>query len=69
VEELIRNAGGEGRDVDQPLPLPVGVSDLAVGQAVTGGAEPELAYLAGALVLMLVGSRVLRSRRAGTAAS
>jgi Ca-activated chloride channel family protein len=69
VEELIRNAGGKGRDVDQPLPLPVGVSDLAVGQAVTGGSEPELAYLAAALILMLVGSRVLRSRRDGTAAS
>jgi Ca-activated chloride channel family protein len=69
VEELIRNAGGEGRDVDQPLPLPVGVSDLGVGQAVTGGAEPELTYLAAALVLMLAGLRVLRSRRTGTAAS
>jgi Ca-activated chloride channel homolog len=69
VEELIRNAGGEGRDVDQPLPLPVGVSDLAVGQAVTGGAEPELAYLAAALVLMLIGSRMRRPRRAGPAAS
>ncbi|HEY2945461.1 MAG TPA: VIT domain-containing protein [Vicinamibacteria bacterium] len=69
VEELIRNAGGEGRDVDQPLPLPVGVSDLAVGGAVTGGDEPELAYLGLVLVLMLVGSRVLRARRDGTEAS
>ena len=69
IEQLIRNAGGEGRDVDQPLPLPVGVSDLAVGQAVTGGAEPELAYLAAALVLMLIGSRVRRPRRASLAAS
>jgi Ca-activated chloride channel family protein len=69
VEELIRNAGGEGRDVDQPLPLPVGVSDLAVGQAVTGGAEPELGHLAVTLALMLAGSRVLRSRRAGTETS
>jgi Ca-activated chloride channel family protein len=69
VEELIRNAGGEGRDVDQPLPLPVGVSDLAVGGTVTGGDEPELAYLGLVLVLMLVGSRVLRARRDGTEAS
>jgi len=66
VEELIRNAGGEGRDLDQPLPLPVGVSDLAVGQAVTGGAEPEMAYVAAALALLLVGSLVRRARRAGT---
>ena len=57
VHEVIRNADGHGQDVDQPLPLPAGVSDLAVG------AEPELPYLALALVLMLVACRVARRPR------
>ena len=30
-------------DVDQPLPLPAGVSDLAVG--VTNGPEPEIVWV------------------------
>ena len=64
VQEVIRNAGGTGRDVDQPLPLPAGVSDLAVGRSVTGGAEPELAYLALAVLLMMLGSLFARRRRA-----
>jgi Ca-activated chloride channel family protein len=38
VLEEIRNPGGTGSDVDQPLPLPEGVSDLAVGYG--SGAEP-----------------------------
>ena len=62
VEEVIRNAGGRSQDVDQPLPLPVGVSDLAVGRSVTGGAEPPLAYLAVAVLLMMLGSLLLRVR-------
>jgi len=45
VLEEVRNPGGTGSDVDQPLPLPEGVSELAVGYG--SGAEP------GFLVLML----------------
>jgi Ca-activated chloride channel family protein len=62
VEEVIRNAGGAGPDVAQPLPLPAGVSDLAVGRGVTGGPEPELPYVAGAVLLMTLGSMMLRMR-------
>jgi Ca-activated chloride channel family protein len=62
VEEVIRNAGGAGPDVAQPLPLPAGVSDLAVGRGVTGGPEPELPYVAGAVLLMMLGSVMLRMR-------
>jgi Ca-activated chloride channel family protein len=39
VREMVRNAQGLADDVDQPLPLPEGVSDLAVGS------EPELLWL------------------------
>jgi Ca-activated chloride channel family protein len=64
VQEVIRNAGGAGRDVDQPLPLPAGVSDLAVGRSVTGGAEPELGYVAVAVLLTMAGSLFVRRRTA-----
>lgn len=68
VQEVVRNEGGNGRDVAQPLPLPAGVSNLAVGGSLTSGAEPEMAYVAAALLLMLVGFRLARTRRAVPAA-
>ncbi len=52
VRDVIVNPGGAGDDVDQPLPLPSGVSNLAVGMRV--GDEPPLAPLAGALALALL---------------
>ena len=39
VREVVRNPNGDATEVDQPLPLPLGVSDLAVGS------EPELVWL------------------------
>ena len=38
VLEQVRNTSGDAADVDQPLPLPDGVSELAVGYG--SGAEP-----------------------------
>lgn len=49
VHEVVRNTEGGAQTVDQPLPLPQGVSDLAVGVP-----EPELPLLF-ALVLLLLG--------------
>ncbi len=44
VDEVVRNAGGAGNEVKQPLPLPKGVSELAVpGRRVP---EPEFWLLA-----------------------
>jgi Ca-activated chloride channel family protein len=40
VLEEVRNPGGQAVGVDQPLPLPDGVSDLAVGGQYGSGAEP-----------------------------
>lgn len=51
VHEVVRNADGAAPEVDQPLPLPQGVSDLAVGSSVP---EPELTVLA-VLALLLLG--------------
>jgi Ca-activated chloride channel homolog len=44
VDQLIRNAGGQGVSVDQPQPLPAGVSEFAVG-AVPSTPEPEFMSL------------------------
>ena len=38
--------------MDQPLPLPLGVSDLAVGEGTEVGSEPELVWLVIASVLI-----------------
>lgn len=40
IDHVVRNAGGEQATVDQPQPLPAGVSELAVG-AVPSTPEPE----------------------------
>ncbi|HKU37132.1 MAG TPA: VIT domain-containing protein [Polyangiales bacterium] len=51
VLEQIRNPGGNAQNVDQPLPLPAGVSELAVsGGEYASGAEPELIWLVGLLL-------------------
>jgi Ca-activated chloride channel family protein len=53
VLEKVRNPEGVAQNVDQPLPLPKGVSDLAVGEEqYVSGAEPELWIMA----LMLFGT-------------
>jgi Ca-activated chloride channel homolog len=45
VREVVVNPDGSGKDVKQPLPLPLGVSDLAVGAGTEEGSEPELLLL------------------------
>jgi len=45
IDKLVRNPGGNAQGVDQPSPLPEGVSELAVGQA-PATPEPQFALLA-----------------------
>jgi Ca-activated chloride channel family protein len=52
VHEVVRNPDNPAVPVNQPLPLPKGVSDLAVGGSSEEVPEPELALLS-ALVLLL----------------
>jgi Ca-activated chloride channel family protein len=62
VLEEVRNAAGSGSDVNQPLPLPDGVSDLAVGDRYGSGAEPgfwALLIAAGALLAIAARRRAL----------
>jgi Ca-activated chloride channel family protein len=65
VQEVARRSTVDADDVDQPLPLPDDVSDLAVG--VTAGPEPEIVWLY-AIVLSMLGYVSLRRlrRRAST---
>ena len=56
VREQVTNPTGSAEDVEQPLPLPVGVSDLAVGS------EPELVWLVAASLLIGL-TMILRARR------
>lgn len=55
VREKIVNPDGSSHDVDQPLPLPLGVTDLAVGS------EPEFVWLA--ITVLLIGMLIVIRRR------
>jgi Ca-activated chloride channel family protein len=61
VLEQIRNTSGNSTDVDQPLPLPEGVADSAVGFGV--GAEPGFWFLLFGGVLISVVVMSVRGRR------
>ena len=54
VDEVIRNVGGQNTSVKQPLPLPQGVSNLAVGGAVPTVLEPETYALMGVVGVLLL---------------
>ncbi len=61
VLEVIRNPEGQGQDVDQPLPLPLNVSNLAVGDY-TAGPEPEMVLLL-TVALFMSSVLILHRRR------
>jgi Ca-activated chloride channel family protein len=60
VQEIVRTTENAD-DVEQPLPLPAGVSDLAVG--ITRGSEPNMVWMSAIVVAMLGCVRLLRMRR------
>jgi Ca-activated chloride channel family protein len=55
IREKVVNPDGRANNVEQPLPLPVGVSELAVGS------EPELLWLVG-IACLIAGFLVFRRR-------
>jgi Ca-activated chloride channel family protein len=62
VREVVTNPTGTADDVNQPLPLPMRVSELAVGGGPEVGTEPELIWLVvGSLLLATI--MILRRRR------
>lgn len=63
VLEKVRNPEGVAQNVDQPSPLPKGVSDLAVGEEqYVSGAEPEM-WIMSLLLLGALGFTLLRKQR------
>jgi Ca-activated chloride channel family protein len=64
VREVVTNPSGDANHVNQPLPLPLEVSDMAVGDGTEVGSEPELIWLVtGSLLLALI--MIWRGRRPG----
>ena len=61
VREVVTNPTGSAQDVKQPLPLPLRVSDLAVGGGTEVGSEPELMILIG--VALIIGTTLILFRR------
>jgi Ca-activated chloride channel family protein len=62
VREVVSNTSGQAQDVNQPLPLPLGVTDLAVSSGTENGSEPELVWLL-TLSLMIALMVIIRPRR------
>jgi Ca-activated chloride channel family protein len=62
VARKVVNPGGVAQNVDQPLPLPAGVSNSAVGPSADGADEPELWLLLG-LAGLLLAWRAAQPRR------
>ncbi|MBU1170549.1 MAG: VIT and VWA domain-containing protein [Proteobacteria bacterium] len=60
VHEQVRNPEGSAKDVTQPLPLPKGVSELAVGQSMANVPEPGLCLM---IVLLSLGIYIARKNR------
>jgi Ca-activated chloride channel family protein len=62
VREVVTNPNGNAQDVKQPLPMPLRVSDLAVGDGAEVGSEPELIWLiVGSLLVATI--MILRRRK------
>src|ERR1041384_1769093 len=62
VREVVTNPNGNAQDVKQPLPMPLRVSDLAVGGGAEVGSEPELIWLMVGL-LAVATTMIVRRRR------
>jgi Ca-activated chloride channel family protein len=63
VREVVTNPTGSADDVQQASPLPLRVSDLAVGGGSETGSEPELIWTIVALLVIFTLAMMLRRRR------
>jgi Ca-activated chloride channel family protein len=61
VREVVTNPTGSAEDVKQPLPLPLRVSNLAVGGGTVVGSEPELIILI--VAALIIGTTLIRFRQ------
>ena len=64
VRDVVTIPTGSAQDVNQPLPLPLHVTDLAVGDGTETGSEPELIWLiAGSLLIATIAIAFRPKRR------
>jgi Ca-activated chloride channel family protein len=63
VREVVTNPTGSADDVQQASPLPLRVSDLAVGGGSETGSEPELIWTIVALLVIFTLAMMFRRRR------
>lgn len=63
VVDIVRNEDGKSTDVNQPLPLPLGVSNLAVGGGYMSGDEPGLIILIAVALLLVPVVIILKRKR------
>lgn len=63
VTETIRNKDGDATDVNQPLPLPQNVSELAVGGYTTGAEPADIFMIAGLVLILTISSIRGRKKR------
>lgn len=63
VDEIIANPEADNHTVKQPLPLPKGVSNLAVGGIIPTAPEPEIFSLLGILALLFSSTLLPRFKR------
>ncbi len=63
VDEVVANPDGKNRKVKQPLPLPKGVSDLAVGGVVPTTPEPGITALLAVLAMMFLWALLVSKRQ------
>ncbi|MBD5444769.1 MAG: VWA domain-containing protein [Lachnospiraceae bacterium] len=61
VLDVVRNPEGEATDVDQPLPLPLEVSNLAVGYRI--GSEPGTMILVCAMAVFVLMPVIIKKRK------
>ncbi len=60
VSEIIRNTDGDSKDVDQALPLPQRVSNLAVGGGYRAYSEPGMLFLSLAAAAVMIRKKFAR---------
>lgn len=68
VTDTVRNSSGSSTDVKQPVPLPLNVSELAVGGGYTVGSEPDSFLFLIAAALLFAGNRLYLKKKKKAAA-
>ena len=63
VHEVVRNPEAQSRDIRQPLPLPAGVSEFAVGGGMQNAPEPEFYLLILMAFLIILFAALKKIRR------